>query len=235
MENVEKTTSRHHEIRLSWLRTDIPTDLEGLAYVRKGISGMLGIDDDLFHNHVADAVRTRDQALVQYRAENGKATFVGIGTAGETALKRLLTQVGKPIRVGNREHRLSITGFDVENHDLEVSDYWFDYRIRDWLPFDDKTFAEFERTFALSERVSLLNRSLNTHLVVFRRNLGWHAPPYVVKAEIGDILTVEKLLHKGIKKRAYSVSIRTNLQLPTGIAIGRSVSHGFGVLERTIF
>lgn len=231
----QKPTSRTHDLRLSWLRTDIPTDLEGLAYVRKGVSGMMGIDDDLFHNHVADAPRTRDQALVQYRAEHGKATFVGIGTAGETALQKLLTQVGKPIRVGNREHRLSITSFDVEHHALEVSDYWFDYTVQHWLPFDDKNFDEFERTYGLKERVELLNKLLNTHLVVFRKNLGWYAPPYSVKAEIGDILKTEKFLHKGIKKRAYSVSIRSNLELPTGIAIGRSISHGFGVVERTIF
>lgn len=190
---------------------------------------MAGLEYDIFHNHrVGEPGLHYRYPLVQYRSQRGLAAIVALNAAtGEVreALNRRNWEInwdGAPLTLG-------LTDLRLVSHQLAMADTWQHYQLRGYLPFNDVNFGDWQAAPHLLARVEQLNRLLVTHLLGFAKGVGWHLSQRL-EADITLLQhAYSQTLHE-VRRPCFDLSFRTNLVLPPGIALGRGVSQGFGVL-----
>ena len=83
----------------------------------------------------------------------------------------------------------------------------------------------------LTEKIALLHRLISGHLISFAKGINWRIPARF-EVEITDWYRQQPRVLHDVLRPAFDLEFRTQLFLPSGIGIGKGVSHGFGVIRR---
>jgi Cas6b C-terminal domain/Cas6b N-terminal domain len=224
MTNTLKTIHIRTAIRL------FPRDVK---YWRKGISAMVGTENDAFHNHQDDGSVFYRPSTIFYRSEKGLATLFGYGDEAVNALLSLVQRYeNKPIRLGHRSELFEVAQCNIQKHELLLSAQpSYKFRLLDWVALNGKNFEIWNNTPKLTDRIALLERILVGNILVFCKSIGYQLPAGALEVAIADCQQHEVVRYKDTDLLKFSVVFRTNLQLPPHIALGKAVSHGFGSLR----
>jgi len=208
---------------------DLPLHPRDIPRWRSAWSEMAGFEHDRFHNHKPgeQGVIYR-YPLVQYRVEGKRAGLIALGKATEDVQRAL--SVGPCVLTWNREPlEISLEDLQLELEEVRLEENFCEYRLRSYLPFNDQNFSKWKRTTGLLAQVQLLQRMLVGHLLNFATGISWKIPGRFEAEIIRVDKTYSMPLH-GVQRPAFDLSFRTNLVLPTGIGLGKGVSHGYGLL-----
>lgn len=194
------------------------------AFIKK----MGGGADPLLHNHVGDGLRY-SYPLIQYKIWEGRPAVVGIG-GGSDVLAHLPPTCR--LMIGRQEREFKLEHIKVEPYEPEISEIAKMYEITKFIPLNRDNMAEFESLPALTDRIGFLENIINANILAFFKGIGFHCHDEIYSA-ISSISKSYPLYYKNIKFIGFDLCFITNVLLPEGIGLGKSVSVGFGTLRRT--
>lgn len=205
---------------------------------RGAIARNAGWENLPFHNHkkrsnesfqTAEDQYIYSYPLIQYRVIGGKAAIWGIDK-GVQFIKSWQNKSNGKIRLGFKETRLHVIDQPEEVFDFQLTDQLHTYRLLDWLPLNPENYKRWLQADDLIARIELLNSILLSNLLAMAEGLGWRIPGKV-DVRLLLIREMRKVRHHETDHIALNVLFKTNILLPPGIALGKGVSHGFGVLQ----
>ena len=216
---------------------DKPLRKHEIAAFRRRVWEFVGMGNDIFHNHVIQDGRIvgnlERYPLIQFRTYKGMANIWAVND-GVEAVKAALVE---------NPHFLPLSEPLLMQHDYEIavlpqSERQL-YKLFGYVPFDKKNHAEYKRAASMRERLSILERILTNHLVLFAYGVGWMITPEVrLTVEIHDITAMGRAPYTVAKTRevleylSFDLSFYVNAVLPDQAGIGNLKGLGYGLLKR---
>lgn len=139
-----------------------------------------------------------------------------------------LPLAGKTLTLGDEQ--VPVIGSQIVTSPLEFSeaDTLRRYRLRSpWLPFSHKSYSRFNRGSRDSQQADL-DRLARNHLVSAMRDLE-HPPTWRVQAAF-EVSQMRFVKYKDIQALGVWGTLVCNVNLPSGFALGRKPSYGYGSL-----
>jgi len=213
---------------------DMPIDPTEVLSFRGAIAHKVGLEHEWFHNH-NNADNTNNSyhhrySLIQYKYRGGHPMILFLDECTEEA-HRLFSQENWVINYRGEEVKLKVKDLEIKSYDVGVSPQRIRYSLRNWLPFSIKEAADFKKTERLIDRVEILERKLNSHIVTFAKelNCAWKGH---IEAYITSVSQVQDIQLKSTRMLSFSLEFAVNFLLPDFIGLGKSVSLGCGVVRK---
>lgn len=180
----------------------------------------------LLHNHYEDGRVMYRYPLVQYKVLDGTPTLLGIND-GASLLVELFLKIhtlhiqGKDYPVWQKNIRSGQMPIGV------VTDELYEYEFKTlWMALNQDKHRLYLQTDE-PERKHLLNRLLCANMLALSTGVGHReTQTIVVKGRFSE----KRTRFKDQEMLAFAGSFVTNMQLPEGIGVGKSVSRGFGTV-----
>ncbi len=188
----------------------------------------VGREQVAFHNHVGDTALVYRYPIIQYKSIAGKPSLLCVGQ-GVEEIHKLFGLRNWEVNIAGQEYDLKLGRMDMNQVRLGVWDKVFSYRIREWLALNEHNYERYQKTESLVERIALLERLLTGNILSFAKGIDWHVdkPIEVCIQELGSQRTIR---YKGVPFLAFDVAFSCNIFLPQYLGLGKSASHGFGVV-----
>ena len=213
-------------VELRWF-----SPLSGMEQFRvrqlRGAIGNTFIEDSRFHQHDAKGKPIYAYPHIQYRWKNGYGVVAGWISGAETLLN--VPWLDLPLKLGEDNVQVSDAVMTTQYAKFGISDYLRHYEfVTPILMFKPELYKKYQK---MTERVQLYerNRLLVAQLLSAMRGLdiNFETALYATFTEMKTCVCV----HKKQKMMGITGSFATNAVLPSGFAIGRAVSHGYGWIE----
>jgi hypothetical protein len=232
MANLE--SQKLTKIKTIWLQFDIPLSPHNIHLWRGAVAEAAGWGQNLFHNHRKDSAQNHKTyyyryPAIHYRVWKRKAAIFGIGE-GTEALKDWIQKTRPSVRIGNHHHALRVIDRNEEVHTLQMCSELRVYRLMDWMALHKENYKKWLQAETLVERILLLERVLAGQVLGFARAMEFELPDHL-EVSIFNLNRTRSVVYKGEKQLAFNLLFKANIELPQKMAIGRSISHGFGVLH----
>ena len=184
-------------------------------------------DRSIFHQHGGEGLIYR-YPMVQYRRDKGDGLIVSFGEGAESLIE--VPFFNRSFRLGRERFCVSDVQLSFSTHIVSVSSCLNRYFFRSpWLPFNQTNYLRYRKMSLKDQRIERDRIAVN-HILSALKGLG-----VFVKDRILASFEAKKFcrcLYKGVSFWGFQGALVTNVDLPSGIAIGRSVSGGYGWLER---
>ena len=199
-----------------------------VPYFRGAVLSALGDHPDVaFHNHQGDGYRYA-YPLIQYKRIHKRAAIVCLNEA-TVLIGSLLSKAGSPVAIGDRTAELSVEGVSPQHIRIQTWHTSFRYRLRRWIPCNQKNYAAYQALDGEVERIRFLERMLTAHLMSFLKGVGiW--VENTVECTIQSLSEPYKVRNKGVPLMAFDLQFKTNLSLPNYVGIGKNASIGYGII-----
>ena len=202
-----------------------------LAAWWRGAIASLFPAETAFHGHEGAHTIARFPE-VHYRWINGNPALFAVGPAAEQAMAH--PWPGATVRLGEQERRVLQVDWTVAAVQRSFSRRLVRYDFgAPWLALNQENHARY-RTLDPSAQRAELDRILVGNLLSMSKAFGWfytsEETVYAAFEPRGDVPCVVK----GVSLLGFEGSFVTNLDLPDDLALGRSVSHGFGWFRRAL-
>lgn len=187
--------------------------------------------DVLFHNHLDGEKLRFGYPLIQYKRIRRKAAIVCVGV-GTEAIGQFFSSCCFDVRIGKRLVTLEVESMQANQPLVQVWQDMFDYRIRNWLPFNEENYEKYKAMEGLKDKAELLESILTGNLRSFAKGMGMD---YELRQKIectitslGDPYLVTH--YNGVEMTAFNADFKTNISLPNYIGVGKGVSIGRGTV-----
>lgn len=202
-----------------------------LAARWRGAAASIFADDPAFHGHVGDRTIPR-YPEVHYRWVDGAPALFALGPAAQRVMAH--PWPGTVVRLGDEEVTIVEADFRALAVTRSFSRRLVRYELRaPWIALNQENYARY-RTESPGARRAELDRILVGNLLTMSQAFGWFFEAtetvYAAFEPAGEVTTSVK----GVPLIGFEGTFVTNLALPDGLAIGRSVSHGFGWFRRVV-
>lgn len=199
---------------------------ERCAWLRGAIAARFR-DDPAFHGHGPEGPTFR-YPRVQYRWFADDPQVLTIGDTAEALMRDRL--VGAELVLNGHPVSVEDVRWEPLRFALTPLDHLVRYRfVSPWLGLNQENHARYQQSDD-RERRELLDRILRGNLLSMFSGFGWRVDTSDrVFAAFEPRGTVTTHL-KDVGLIAFEGTFVTNWSLPTAIALGRSVSHGFGAI-----
>lgn len=192
----------------------------------RGYIGNKYIDNDLVHNHKDDKVIYR-YPMVQYKVINKKPMIIGINEG---------SQIVKEISINEDELQIEdkiIESYQrtIENESFEfgeVNDYVEYEFVTPWIALNQKNSSQY-RSLNNIQKEELLKRILIGNIISLSGGVN-----YKVEDKLSCWISLKEktVTMKNIIYRGFVGRFKINFEIPNFIGIGKSVSRGFGAIEK---
>ena len=222
------------QLRLLSLSFNLPIYPRQISQWRGAFIEMAGWQNDLFHNHNTTNIAKPQSStkhhfrypLIQYRIRNRQAALLAINE-GADALQQILASSDWQINWEGQQQQLKIEDFQMQEHYFRMLPQPRQYKLFKWLPFNSDNYKKWQDCRNASERADLMERILASNLIAVFANFGWRLPERM-EVTLDRVLQESWVQHKNVKMIAFNVLFICNVLLPPQLAIGKSVSAGFG-------
>lgn len=198
------------------------------AYAEKFRGYIAGkyIDNNILHNHDNDKFIYR-YPLVQYKVIDGMPILVGINE-GTDITARIGINDDEFILEGEKfdSFQKEINKFD---YDFGVADDYVEYKIKSpWISLNQNNIERYNHSNAM-EKEEMLKKILIGNIISMSKGLN-----YTVDKKINVWINLKEteVMLKGVRHAAFWGNIKVNFNIPDYFGIGKSVSRGFGTLQR---
>jgi len=221
-------------LRLLTITFDAEIPLHLLSAFRGAVIEKVGWKHEHFHNHNnqpdADSQYHYRYPLVQYKSIRRKAALLFVD-AGVDEAQHFFSQPDWSLTFGGEQHQMGIEQLIVKQYELKVTDHSITYRIRRFLPFNQRNYEAYQQLDDLKAQVEFLEKILVGNIHAFANGVDWRVEGWIDLA-VTDIERTYSLRHKQVKRYAFDLCFRANILLPPFIGLGKGVSHGFGVTKK---
>ncbi len=183
---------------------------------------------EILHNHYADGTERYKYPLVQYKVVNRIPHIIGIQD-GANLLIDLFLKMDHLI-INNKMYPVSSK--NIENSILEVSgcSKLHEYRFATlWMGLNQSNYQKYSMIQSNEEKHDFLNRQLQNNILSFYKGIGYYAKERIMA---NGTLSEKSTQFKNQRMLAFQGTFVTNALIPNLIGIGKSVSRGFGAVQR---
>lgn len=181
----------------------------------------------LFHQHKKDGFIYR-YPLIQYRWQKNDGILVGFHEGAEFLAGVPFFDL--PLNLGGKMVEIADIDIRCQEVKVSVSDRLIRYRfVTPWLPLNKENYQNYLGLNSPS-KASELDRLAIANILMMLKGLHVNFPERLYAA-----VDTRKSIWCGYKDQkllGFLGSLVTNADLPSNLAIGKSVSHGFGWFER---
>lgn len=208
----------------------LPLRFKEIARWRGAWCELVGWDVDYFHNHNAkDGSVIYRYPLLQYRAWKRRASFVAFQEA-VPPIQEALIGMDWELRWEDTLTTLSLQQMHMRTHELYLDSKWHYYKLHNYLPFNSKNFANWQELELLTDKIQFLNKLIPNHILGFANGINWRLEGYF-DVQLTNFIGQRPMTLHNIVFPTFTLEFRTQLFLPSGVGLGKGVSHGFGTLE----
>jgi hypothetical protein len=180
----------------------------------------------LLHQHDVDRFIYK-YPLVQYKMVNGSPMILGINE-GVEVLKEIYDKYDS-IKLGEREYQIFERQISVKEQEFGLSDKFHLYRfLTPWIALNQENYQKYKEVNSV-ERKDLLQRIFIGNILSMSKGLDYRVPGKI-KGDIRARKVVRRL--KDTSVDAFYGTFITNFLIPDYLGIGKSVSRGFGTVQR---
>ncbi len=187
---------------------------------------MAGWEHHLFHNHKPGREYHYRYPLIHYRQWKGKAAIFAINE-GVEAFQEVIAKSEWEINWEGNKRPLQVEDIQVDHYYLTMLPHPKTYRLYKWLALNQENYERWQREKSLVRRAALLENILTGHILGFCTAMGYRLPERL-EVNLHEIQSMKKVRLHGNPMIAFNITYDANVLLPSGIALGRGVSTGFG-------
>jgi hypothetical protein len=198
---------------------------------RGAVIEKVGREHVLFHHHDPEKGLLYQYPVIQYKSIRRRPSLLCLGE-GVDEIHKFFGLRSWDVTIQGEKHQLKIHRLDLNNITVNVWEKTFHYSIQNWLALNAENYRRFQETDSLTERVQLLERLLTGNMLSFAKGIEWHIER-PVKVQIEEISGQKTIRYKGTPLLAFDVKFGCNIYLPDYLGLGKSASHGFGMIYQT--
>lgn len=217
-----------HKLRTLLVVFETPILKSMISSFRGAIISRVGLDNKIFHNHDNDKL-IYNYPFIQYKVAHKKAALFCIGP-GVDEIHEFFGLRNWDIQLQDKKVELKIDKLELNNVTLNVWDKNFHYTIYDWLALNAENYKKYQSISGLADKIQFLEKLLTGNILSFGKGVGWHIEK-PVKVKIEKIKGEKMIRYKGVPLMAFDVAFAANVFLPNYLGLGKSASHGFGVVR----
>jgi len=181
----------------------------------------------LLHQHDADKLIYK-YPLVQYKIIDHTPMVIGINEGAEV-LKKIYGEFDE-IRLGGNSYPIMGKGIHIKNHDFGLTKEFHLYQFATpWFALSQENYKKYYLSGTKAERDGLLNRTLIGNLLSTSKTLSYTVPDKI-KANVNYRIGKGRL--KSTRIMTFTGTFTTNFLIPDYLGIGKSVSRGFGAVNK---
>lgn len=189
----------------------------------RGYLGYLFANDPEFHHH---STSSHHYPKVQYKKVRGDLIIVGISDYADIIFERLsqLEHIVTPTE------KIPINNIQLETRLFEIKPIKTNYRFATpWLGLNEENYQKY-RELQNSEKRTFLQKILVGNILSMLKGLGIRID-FRIETKISKIRSKPTIAHDN-KFAGFYYDWEGNTSLPDYCGLGKSVSKGFGVIER---
>jgi hypothetical protein len=220
------------ELRILSVTFDSHLEPWELPKFRGAIAHKVGLEHEWFHNHKALSSNFKFHyryPLIQYKLHQNNPMLLCIDQAVEEA-QHFFSKPDWTLMIGDKQHDMRIKNLNVKQFSMNLLEEKKEYRIHNWLALNQANYSLFQTLDRLSEKLDFLEPILISNILSFAEGIGWQIPGQVELA-ITDLLNIQLIEHKQVKRMAFNLHFKSNVFIPNFIALGKGGSYGFGVIK----
>ena len=190
----------------------------------RGYLGYLFIQDTEFHHHDDNSYR---YPLIQYKRIENELIVIGINDYSKLIVEKLseLKEIILP------HTRVPVTSMEFTTVTHQVTDDICQYKFQTpWIALNNKNYEKFKNVDTVFKK-KILEDILTGNLLSMLKGIGVRID-YHLYVQIQWYKEVPVIVHEHNFSGFYARFV-TNLSLPKHIGIGKSVSKGFGIIQKT--
>ncbi len=196
---------------------------------RGAVVKKVGREHVLFHNHLNDKEFINRYPCIQYKSLGGKPAIFCI-EEGVDEMYKFFVKKDWNIELSNRILELKVDRLDLKQVNLQVWNKKFSYRISSWVALNPDNYLKYRQIPVESDKKAFLEKILVGNILSMAKGVGWNVDKPIV-LEVKDLLREKLVVIKGVRITAFDLRFETNVYLPNHLGLGKSVSHGYGILR----
>jgi len=201
----------------------------GEAPQLRGFFGSKFADQVLLHHHRPDGTLLYQYPRVQFKVLQRTALVIGLAEGSEL-LSRLWLEIDHAA-IGLKSYPVLEASIRKREVEFGETDVPVRYRfLTPWLALNQENEQRYRAATTRKERIALLERILVGNCLSFAKSFDYMVTATLC-ADCAELTGVRTTL-KGVPMRAFVGSFTINFLLPDYVGIGKSVSRGFGTVER---
>ena len=213
------------EYRLHFRRSLVPGETTRL----RGFFGQAFGGELLLHHHKVDGSLHYAYPRVQFKVLERTAHLVGVAE-GSDLITRLWLEVDKA-KIGLEEMAVLEASLTRRQEVLGETEQVIEYRFRTpWLGLNQENYHKYDTCACPGERQVLLEQVLTGNCLSLAKAFGLRVGLRLSANASG--LSPMRTTLKGVPMIGFNGMFRINFLVPDRLGIGKSVSRGFGTVER---
>lgn len=183
---------------------------------------------DVLHNHYADGRARYKYPLVQYKVIRKIPHLLGI-QEGANLLIDLFLKIDH-LNIDNTAY--PVHSKNIDNTIFEISDFTqlHDYRFATlWMGLNQNNYRKYSRMQNDTEKQNFLNRQLQNNILSFYTGINCFVKERIM---VNSKLAERATQFKNQRMLAFQGSFVSNAIIPNLIGVGKSVSRGFGAVQK---
>jgi len=200
----------------------------------RGYVGNLFKDHDLIHNHNVTTGRLIYRyPLIQFKLINKTPAIIAVTDKATQVFTDIFMQMDK-ININGAIIPVYEKNMEVENADFGYSDETFMYEfVSPWIALNQKNYQIYSKATHVEEKQNLLKRSMIGNVLSMSKGLDYRLE--TEQRLKPDLQLKEKTVKlKGKTMIGFTGFFKINFIIPDYLGIGKSVSRGFGVVQKII-
>jgi len=203
----------------------LETDSENIPAMNlRGFLGYLFVNDPEFHHHSESSYH---YPLVQYKKIDQRLLVLGLNDYSKIVFDKI-SQLDKVV-AEKEKHKIASVELATETFTVKEEQTEYEF-LSPWIALNQKNYQTYQ-TLEKDERTRFLERIFVGNLLSVLKGLGIRID-FQLLVRIKKIHPVQTQAH-GNEFEGFLGTILTNISLPNYLGVGKSVSKGFGILNRT--
>lgn len=228
METNSQTPNGIKRIRL--LKIIFEGELAGheIPAFRAAVAEKAGLENVLFHNHLGKEQYSYRYPLIQYKTIRGMPAIICL-EHGVDEVHNFFQNKDWSIALSGRKLNMKINTLNLNQFTLQVWDKTWNYHIKNWIALNAQNYQKYHELEKEEERQEMLIKIMKANILSFAKGIEWTVTK-PIEIKIQSPIDTRPAKVKGTRLSAFSFVFSTNVFLPNHIGLGKSVSHGYGVV-----
>jgi len=200
----------------------------------RGFIGRLFQEHDLIHNHDPETGRVIYRyPLIQFKLIRRTPAIIAVTDRAVKLFSEIFLKLDS-IRIDDVRIPVFEKDLQVEDAEFGYTEETFMYEfISSWIGLNQKNYGRYMKSSDTEERNRILKRALIGNLLSMSKYFDhWLDREQKIRAEIR--VKERQVNLKGKSMIGFSGVFKANFLIPDHLGIGKSVSRGFGAVERVV-
>lgn len=219
-----------HLLRYLSVSFSIPNILrQEIPAFRGAVAEKVGFEHDIFHNHEAGGKAIYRYPLIQYKLFRQQQPGMLCLQDGVDNIYHLFSKRSWDVHLHGQPFTLRIAQLKMEQYQLDIKDRMNPYKVTSWQALNQANYQKYMGIESLSERISMLEQLLASHLLWFAKGVDWQLEKRF-DVSITNVINVKSLKYKRVPVLSFDIAFKSNMFIPAQIGIGKGASRGLGIV-----